>query len=258
MYSALHAFFSDKKSDDIFTLFGFWHFFYIAIALVTILTILFVFKNKERSQQQKVARLFVFVAFGLYIADFFLMPFAYGEIDIEKLPFHACTAMCVMCFISYCVPALEKYRTSFAMLGLLSNLVYILYPAGVMWYGIHPLSYRVVQTLLFHAAMTIYGVLVLVYERERLDIKKCYRSLLVTACMVLWAMIGNYTYSGAADGYSRSFNWFFAIYDPLNLFPGAISPYIMPWLNIVLFFAAEMLIYCIVLISKKIQKRAVL
>ena len=66
--------------------------------------------------KQKVLKVLIYVAFGLYIADFFMMPLSQNEINIEKLPFHACTSMCVMCFLSYHNSFLNKYRTSFAML----------------------------------------------------------------------------------------------------------------------------------------------
>ena len=129
-------------------------------------------KGKEEKTKEKVERGLIKFAFSLYILDLFLMPLAYGEIDIEKLPFHACTSMCVMCFLSYYNTFLEKYRTSFVLLGFISNLVYLLYPAGVMWYGVHPMSYRVIQTLLFHASMTVYCLLTLVFNYKNINIKK--------------------------------------------------------------------------------------
>ena len=108
MYGFLHDLLSDKKGGEIFTLFGPWHFFYIALALAAVIIILFAFKGKGDHIKQRVSRVLISLAFALYIADIFLMPLAYGEIDIEKLPFHACTAMCLMCFLSYHVRFLEK------------------------------------------------------------------------------------------------------------------------------------------------------
>ena len=250
MYRFLHELLSDKKGGEIFTLFGFWHFIYIALALITSALVLLVLRNKSRTIGKKTAKIFIDIAFSLYIADFFLMPLAYGEIDIEKLPFHVCTAMCVMCFLSYHIKFLEKYRTSLAMLGFISNLVYLIYPAGVMWHAVHPLSYRVVQTLTFHSVMTVYGILSLVYEHEKIDIKKCYRDLAVILFMTAWAMIGNYTYNGSSDGYSHFFNWFFVVRDPFYAFPEAIAPFIMPFLNISLFFTAELLLHLVFLKTK--------
>ncbi len=254
MYNFLHNLLSDKKGGEIFSLFGAWHFFYIALAALSVITILFALKGKEKQVKQKVSSLLISIAFGLYVADFFLMPLAYGEIDIEKLPFHACTAMCVMCFLSYRVKFLEKYRGSFVMLGFLSNVIYLIYPAGVMWHAVHPLSYRVIQTLIFHSVMSVYGLITLLYDNDKIDIKKWYRGLLVVVGMTLWALLGNYAYNGESDGYSHFFNWFFVVRDPFYAIPETVAPFVMPILNIGMFFAAEMLLHLAIWSVKRTKK----
>ena len=253
MYSFLHDLLSDRKGGEIFTLFGFWHFLYILLTLGVIALVLW--RQKTAVQKNNAAKFFVDFAFGLYILDFFLMPLAYGEIDIEKLPFHACTAMCVMCFLSYRFPRLAKYRTSLAMLGFLSNVVYLIYPAGVMWHGVHPLSYRVIQTLVFHSAMTVYGFLTLVQEHQRFRIQNWGKDLAVLVCMTLWALLGNWVYNGTSDNYSHFFNWFFVVRDPFGMFPKAIAPFLMPFLNVALFFAVEMILHLIICCTKRVRER---
>ena len=254
MYNFFHDLLSDKKGGEIFSLFSAWHFFYIVLTLIAIIAILLIFKGKETQTKQKTPKILINLAFSLYISDLFLMPLAYGEIDIEKLPFHACTAMCVMCFLSYRVSWLSKYRTSFVFLGLISNLVYLIYPAGVMWHEVHPLSYRVIQTLIFHSVMTLYGFITLVYESGKIDIKKCYRDFAVIACMTVWALLGNYAYNGTSEGYSHFFNWFFVVRDPFYAISETTAPFIMPILNIVLFFAVEMLLHLVIYITKQTKK----
>ena len=249
MYGFLHELLADKKGGEIFTLFGLWHFFYIALTFITVILLLLCLKDK--AAKGKTAKFLSNLAFGLYIADIFLMPLAYGEIDIEKLPFHACTAMCVVCFLSYRIKFLQKYRTSFVMLGLISNLVYLIYPAGVMWHAVHPFSYRVVQTLIFHSVMTVYGILALAYESDKIDIKKCYRDLGVIVCMTTWAILGNYAYNSD----ERFYNWFFVVRDPFYAIPENIASFIMPLLNIALFFAVEIIIHLIIASLKKETKR---
>lgn len=257
MYTFLHQLLADKKGGDIFTLFSLWHFFYIALTLAAAVILLAILTRKSDSAKQRMERLWIGIAFGLYVADLFLMPLAYGEIDIEKLPFHACTAMCVMCFLSYRVSFLEKYRLSFALLGFISNFVYLVYPAGVMWHAVHPVSYRVIQTLIFHGVMTVYGLLVLARESQKISFKQCYRHLIVTIAMTLWALLGNYTYNGTSEGYDHFFNWFFVVRDPFYAIPEAVAPYVMPLINIVLFFGVEMLI-CLILyfVGRVKHKRA--
>ena len=243
LYQFLHSLLADRKGGAIFTLFSGWHFLYIALAIIAITTFLLLMRKKDTQAREKLTRSLCFVAFGMYVADFFLMPLAYNEIDIEKLPFHACTAMCAACFLSYFIPFLSKYRTSFAFLGLISNLVYLIYPAGVMWHAVHPISYRVIQTLLFHVLMTVYTLLLLLWQRDRIRIKTCYRELAITACMTLWAMLGNYAYNGQSQEYDHFFNWFFVVRDPFYAIPAEVAPFLMPFLNVALFFAVEMLIH---------------
>ena len=250
MYTFLNNFLSDKKGGEIFTLFGAWHFFYIALTVVTAIILLFALRNKNKDTKIKTARLLSSLSFAFYIADLFLMPLAYGEIDIEKLPFHACTAMCVACFLSYRIGFLENHRTSFAMLGFISNLVYLISPAGVMWHAVHPLSYRVIQTLLFHSIMTLACFFALIYESERVDIKKCYRDLAVTIGMTSWACLGNLLYNND----QRFYNWFFVVRDPFYALPESIAPFIMPFLNIAIFFTVEILIHLILSIGKGAKK----
>ncbi len=246
MYSFLHELLMDKKGGEIFRLFSLWHLLYIALTAAVITTVLIIEKKKHNGLREKTVKFFIDIAFALYVADIFLMPIAYGEIDIEKLPFHACTAMCIMCFLSYRVIFLEKYRLSFVFLGLISNLVYLVYPAGVMWHAVHPLSYRVIQTLIFHSVMSIYGILTLIKEYQNVEIKRCYRDLAVILMMTVWALIGNYTYNGDSEGYSHFFNWFFVVRDPFYILPESIAPFVMPFLNIIVFFAIEMLMHLVI------------
>lgn len=241
MYPLLQELLSDKKGGAIFTCLGLWHWFYIlAVAAVILFACIFL-KGRDCAAVRKTADFFLTAAFGLYIADFFLMPFAYGGIDIEKLPFHICTAMCLACFISRHNRHLQKFRLHFALLGFLSNLVYLIYPAGVMWHQVHPLSYRVIQTLVFHGCMTIYGFLALVFDEEGLQWGHLRRDLAIITGMTLWAVLGNALYTEKIPGY----NWFFVLQDPFYILPSKIAPFVMPFLNIIIFFAAELLLYAL-------------
>lgn len=251
VYSLMNGLLSDKKGGPVFACFDVWHFCYIALFIVIAAAVVCALKNRSALARIRASRFFINAAFGVYIADFFLMPFAYGEIDIEKLPFHVCTAMCVMCFLSNRIRFLEKYKWNFALLGFISNLVYLIYPAGVMWHQVHPLSYRVVQTLTFHGLMTVYGLLVLAFESDGANPKKCYRDLTVLAGMTAWAMLGNLLYNGETQEYSHFFNWFFVVRDPFYVLPQNIAPFVMPFLNVAVFFAVEMIVYLIVCRSRR-------
>ena len=244
MYSVLSEILCDKKGDIVFSCFGIWHICYLVVAMAVIVAVILYAKKQGKEKGQRISLLFINAAFGLYIIDFFLMPFAYGEIDVEKLPFHACTAMCVMCFLSNYNISLRKYKLQFAVLGFVSNLVYLIYPAGLMWYQIHPLSYRVIQTLLFHGIMAGYGLLVILFGDNKREWKK---DAIVICAMTLWAVLGNALYNGQAWGKTQFFNWFFVVQDPFNILSKDIAPFIMPFLNIALFMVVELVVYSIFL-----------
>lgn len=243
MYEILHSILSDHKGGTVFTCFGVWHLLYMAAIFLGIFGTVLLLRRRSEAAKQRAICIAINIAFGLYMADFFLMPFAYGEIDLEKLPFHMCTAMCILCFISRHNRWLGKFRTQLALLGLVSNLIYVVYPAGVGWYQIHPLSYRVIQTLLFHGTMSAYGIFVLAFEADGLRWRDSLRELPIIAAMTAWALLGNTLYNGTAGAYSHFFNWFFVVRDPFYLLPAEISPYIMPFVMIAVIFAADLLVY---------------
>ncbi len=260
MYPYLHEIFADRKGDTVFSCFGIWHILYMAVIFGAILLTVLLLRNREEKCRQKAIKAALYLAFGLYMADFFLMPLAYGYIDIEKLPFHMCTLMCLLSFLSYRGLLFSRYRKQFALLGLVSNLIYVIYPAGVGWYQIHPLSYRVVQTLLFHGAMTAYGILTLALGQDELTFKSSLQELPVIGAVTLWAMLGNTLYNGTAGEYDHMFNWFFVVRDPFYIMPSDIAPFIMPFLMILVIYIADLLIYGAYFVLKKFpgyQKTAV-
>ena len=245
LYPIFHKFLADKQGDEIFTCFSLWHWAYIIFVLAAILTVILALRGKKQQSKDRVLAWLSAVPFTLYMADFFLMPLAYGEIDVDKLPFHACTSMSILIFASTHFPSLRKFRVHFALLGFISNLIYVAYPSGVMAYESSPLSYRVVQTMLFHSCMMIACLCVLIHDRYPLHVKNCYRDLCVLGGMTVWATVGNASYSGQLGDYNHSFNWFFVRRDPLGILPETVAPYLAPIVNIIAFFGIEMIIYLI-------------
>ena len=252
MHQILQDLLSDRKSGPVFTCFGLYHLIYLAVILGAILTIIFLLKNRSAAAKHRAATAALCTAAGLYAADFFLMPFAYGGIDVEKLPFHACTATCVLCVLARHNRFLGRFKDQFVLLGLLTNLIYVIYPAGVGWYQIHPLSYRVWQTLLYHGAMTAFGLFSLCFGEVKLEWRKCPRDLAFLCVMTVWALLGNTLYNGL-DG--RFFNWFFVVRDPFYILPEVIAPFVMPVVMVAVMFFGEMLIYLGYLGCKGLRRR---
>ena len=250
MYNFFNGILADRNGGATFSCFGIYHFIYMLLISGGIALAILILRKRSVKVKKKAINMSISFAFGLYVLDFFLMPFAYGKIDIEKLPFHICTVSCVLCFLSRHTKFFEKFKVQFALLGFISNLVYVVYPAGVGWYQIHPLSYRVYQTLLFHGSMVLYGMLVLIYDNIKLSYKKCCKDLLVLGALVLWAVLGNTLYNGELG----FFNWFFVVRDPFYIIPKSFSPYVMPFIIIATFFAADLILYSVYFGIKKLLK----
>jgi hypothetical protein len=179
------------------------------------------------------------------------MPFAYGAIEIEKLPFHSCTLTCLLCFLSRHSKSLRPYKKSFALIGFISNISYVVVPAGVMWSEVTPLSYRCLQTILFHGVTTLYGILALIYDDEiKLEWKKIYQELIVLCIMGLWATLGNNLYSGTYPTHTIVYNWFFMRTDPFGILPQTVAPFV----TIGFFFVCCAIIHAIYYGIKKLNK----
>jgi len=65
--------------------------------------------------------------------------------------------------------------------------------------------------------------------------------------MTVWALLGNTLYNGQAWGKTQFFNWFFVVRDPFYILPESIAPIIMPFLNVALFMAVELVVYAVCL-----------
>lgn len=257
IYEQLHGLLQDQKGGVIFTCLGLWHWLYMLVIFGAIFAIWWFARNQDEKTKHRVANGAISCAFALYMLDFFLMPFAYGEIDIDKLPFHMCTAMCILSFFARRSEFLGKFRTTFALLGLISNLIYVVYPAGIAWHQVHPLSYRAVQTLLFHGAMLAYGIFVLALETKELPWEHCQKELAVIAGITVWALLGNLLYSGNVGDYVHAFNWFFVQQDPFGMLPAQVAQWVMPFAMMLTFFVADLLIYCVYHGLKKVAAQKV-
>ena len=253
MYDFMNQLLSDKRDGYIFQCFDIWHISFLLIMIGAIVAAYFLVKDKSDIVKKKLLDCIANVAFGLYIADIFFMPFAFEEIHIEKLPFHACTITCILCFLSRHNDFFGKFKKTFAIIGFVSNLSFVVYPAGVMWAQVHPLSYRSVQTLVFHGVMVAYGFLTFVFDKDIVfDWKKIFKhDLVILALMIGWALIGSYSYSGFYAGYEHWYNWFFVRTDPFSILPPTVAPFV----TLLAFLLADVVIHLIYFAIKKHCKK---
>lgn len=74
--------------------------------------------------------------------------------------------------------------------------------------------------------------------------------------MVSGALLGNTLYNGTAWGQTCFYNWFFVVRDPFYMLSEHMAPFIMPVVNIIVFFAVEMEAYAVLgAIRKKLVRR---
>ena len=82
MYTQVSRLLSDIKGGPVFVCFDIWHICYILLFVgIAVFGFLYL-RNKDSKVRKSFIDGFVIAAFALYIADFFLMPFAYGEISV--------------------------------------------------------------------------------------------------------------------------------------------------------------------------------
>ena len=76
MYDFMSGLLADKKDGVIFTCFGVWHWIYMGVILGIIVLAVLWLRGQSRYSKQRAITGFINCAFGLYVLDFFLMPFA--------------------------------------------------------------------------------------------------------------------------------------------------------------------------------------
>ena len=241
MYEIISGILEDKEGKLVLEVFGKWHLFYLLLIFGGIILTILLVRKKDEKVKKRIIDISINSAFILYILDFFLMPFSYGYIDIDKLPFHICTMMGLLAFIGRNNKNLNKYYTQFTLLGLIGALMYIAYPSGVANGEVFSFSYRIVQTMLYHGLVVAHGVFALSFGAIKLEWKKIYKELVVICLLAFIAVVANTIYSGTLG----EFNWFFVSADPFGIFPENIAPYVMPFVMIIVIFIMNILIYSI-------------
>lgn len=249
MYELLHNLLKDHENGVFeFKAFSLCHIVYLTLIIASIVLAIFLFKNKSKEKKAKLVDTIVCIAFGLYILDFFLMPFAIGEVNVDKFPFHLCTSMSIMCLLARHTKFFAKFKTSFTIMGMIGGLMYLVYPAGVPVADGY--SYRIVQTVIYHGLMIAQGVFAIAFEDIDLSWSTLKYDAIAIVALAVWAFIGNTLYSGVltepcncVDGcihtinvYDHDFNWFFVKHDALYIIPDDIDIYFVPYVMVVVIF----------------------
>lgn len=263
MYNFMNNLLKDHE-NGIFTFgaFSIAHIVYLLLIVAAIVGGFFLLKKRSQEVKSRIPSLLVSIALGVYIADFFLMPFSEGAVDIDKLPFHICTSMSIMCFLAYHTKFFAKFKTAFTIMGLVGAMMYLVYPSGVS--SADGYSYRIVQTVIYHGLMVAQGVFALAYGECDLRWKSMKYELIAIVGLAVWAFVGNTLYSGTLMGecsigggithnvavYDHDFNWFFVKHDALYMISDEIDVYFAPFAMIAVIFGMCALIRLIAIKCK--------
>ena len=226
--------FSEHNSSLQIGLFDFWHFLYLFIVFGGTTLLAFAFSKKSEEQKTKVLRLFAYLTFGLYIADFFIMPLSdsYNGISAYKLPFNICTIMAVLVPFAQFNPRFHKIRHVVVSLSITSSLMWMCYP-GTALGGQPPFCYLIFQTFMYHGLLFCWGVLNLAYGAVTLDFRKIWHELCAILIILVWAAFGNTVYDAG-------YNWFFIEFSIFPFLPDKI----MPFMVVFCVFGSCFIVYC--------------
>ena len=217
------------------TAFSIPHFVYLALITGAIAILWRTLRRRDDAAREKALRYLAYALVISYLSDFFVHDFVYGEMNMDKLPFHLCTALCPLAAIAQFNRNGHKILEPVAMLCILGPLMYLCYPASI-GEG-EPWCYQAVQTMFYHGTQIAWGILTFALGRVKPDIRNCWKSGVLLVCVTLWAKLGNIL---------LEHNWFFLEEDALYIGlveSGVIPQWVLMIVNPLACFLGVLLLY---------------
>lgn len=217
------------------TAFSIPHFVYLALIFGSVLGLWFYLRRQDNGKKEKLLRYLAYALVISYLSDFFVHEFVYGEMNIDKLPFHICTALCPLVAIAQFNRNGDKIKEPVTMLAVLAPMMYLCYPANIG--DGEPWCYQAVQTMFYHGTLMTWGILNLSLGVVKPELRKSWKSGALLVGITLWAKLGNLL---------LEHNWFFLEEDAFYI--GLVENGIIPkWLlmviNPIVFFLAVLALY---------------
>ena len=216
--------FDNNKPLEI-DVFSFWHILYTVIIIGLTITLGIFISKKSDKAKESVLRLIACSITVIYIADFFIQPLMHGdasvggEMNIDKLPFHICTVLCpIIAFVQF-NKKLAFMKEPIALLAIIAPLMYLTFPNGALG-GVSPLSYKIIQTFVYHGLVFSWGFNMITTKTVVPTIKNWWKSLIAIICIALWASLGNAVYSNPDHHY----DWFFLTGSSFPFVPEPLMP----------------------------------
>lgn len=250
--------FSDEPfgSGVVIESFSVWHFLYILLIVGGMIGGALLLKNKPTETKNKALAVLAYLLVISYISDYFVHDFVYadfengeyirGDLNMDKLPFHICTALCPIIAFTQFNKRFGKFLEPVAALAIVAPLMYITYPStGV---GGEPWCYRTMQTMFFHGVELAWGFLTVATGKTRFSFRNIWKAALFLVGITLWARLGCTL---------LEYNWFFLLYDPFGI---GLPEWSLTFLVPLSIFAMVALVYgiyygVVAVIKKRAEKR---
>lgn len=216
-HQPLYAY-ANAKTPEI-SLFSVWHFLYILLIVGGTIWAAFALVRKNEKTQDSVLKTLATLLVVTYLGDFFFHPFVYGELNVDKLPFHLCTFLCPCVAFAQFNKKFAFAKEAVAVLSIVGSLMYVTYPGSAIG-DISPFHYKIVQTFLYHGLLFAWGVLSAATRRVEFNFKRVWQPLLLILLIVVWASIGNALYSNEEHHY----DWFFLTGSTFPFIPAPLMP----------------------------------
>lgn len=247
--------FSDEPTGCgvVISSFNVWHILYVLLIVGGMIFAAFWLNKKDEAFKTKALRLLAYALVISYVSDYFVHDFVYAdivdgeyvraELNMDKLPFHICTALCPIVAFTQFNKKFAKFTEPVAALAIVAPLMYITYPStGVAG---EPWCYRTVQTMFFHGVELSWGFLTVATGKTEFKFKNIWKPALLLGVITLWARLGCTL---------LEYNWFFLLYDPFGIgLPEWSLIFVVP----VAIFAMVAIIYAIYYgVVRILEKRA--
>ena len=225
------------------------HIVYMLLIFGGIIATALYFRKKDTAVKEKVLRFLAYALALSYLSDFFVHDFVYGEMNMDKLPFHICTVLCpLVCFAQFNRNG-HKILEPVAALAVLAPMMYICYPASIG--DGEPWCYQAVQTMFYHGTLMAWGILNIALGAVKPEMKHIWKSAVLLIGITLWAKLGNIL---------LEHNWFFLEEDAFYIGlvgNGIIPKWVLMIANPIVFFLAVLAVYGVCYAVRGKKKTAV-
>lgn len=223
------------------------HIVYLILIFGGIVGAWLLLRNRDEDTKERALRFLAYAIVLSYLSDFFVHEFVYGEMNMDKLPFHICTALCPLAAIAQFNRKGGRILEPVAVLSVLAPMMYICYPASIG--DGEPWCYQAVQTMFYHGSLMAWGILNIALGTVKPDIRKAWKSGVLLVILTLWAKLGCVL---------MEHNWFFLEEDAfyIGLVEGGVIPkWSLMVINPVVFFLAVLILYGICHGTRALRKK---